>query len=82
MNDFKSYQKKYLLSSQWKGSVNVKLELASPYNFFLTRVEELPSTHNQDLTIMFPGTFTRNRFYYLKMNGILKWLLIIDFRAT
>lgn len=40
-----------------KGSVDSKLERARPFRFFLSAVESDPSTHTEELTLVFPGTF-------------------------
>lgn len=40
-----------------KGTVNLKLERARPYSFFLSGVNSDSSTYTEDLTLSFPGTF-------------------------
>ncbi|EEB11205.1 tyrosyl-DNA phosphodiesterase, putative [Pediculus humanus corporis] len=59
-------------NKKWKNSVDVKLQMADPYFFFLTGINEIPDTLDEDLTITFPELLDKSL-------GILDHSLHINF---
>ena len=79
-NEFELYKNKYLLSCKWKNSVDVKLQMADPYFFFLTGINEIPDTLDEDLTITFPGIIIFLNFIsYFKFSFFFFYLIRFGF---
>jgi len=55
--ELQKMQEEYIKTTPWKGNVDAKLNSAAPFHLFLTRVNDVRSTYDEDLSISFQGMF-------------------------